>query len=101
MLDEGGARPLGTTTTYDVETLAGSGKGHVEQIEVIYRGLQVLLQVVGLVDGAHHVFLTIVDGGDGQIAEGRLGGSTPEHIARMFQGPVAEGTDDMGELQSL
>ena len=101
LLDEGGARALGSTTTYDVETLAGSGKGHVEQIEIINRGLQMLLQVVGFVDGAHHVFLTIVDGGDGQIAEGCLCGGTPEHVARMFQGPVAEGTDDVGELQSL
>ena len=101
MFDEGRTRPLGTTTANDVKTLAGTGKGHIEQIEIVDSGLEVLLQVVSFVDGAHHVFLTVVDGGDGQIAEGLYGGAAPEHVARMFQGPVAEGTDDVGELQAL
>ena len=101
LLDEGRAGVLATATADDVKALAGSREGDVEQIEVVDGVLQVLVQIVFLVDGTHHLLLTVVDGGDGQVAEGLLGGSTPEDVATALDGPVAEGDDDMIVLEAL
>ena len=101
LLDEGRAGVLATATADDVKALAGSREGDVEQIEVVDGVLQVLVQIVFLVDGTHHLLLTVVDGGDGQVAEGRLGGSTPEDVATALDGPVAEGDDDVIVLEAF
>ena len=85
-----------------MEAAGSTGEGHVEQVEVVDNVLQVLMVVVGLVDGARHAFLAVVDGYEGQLAEGRLLGVAPENVAALlFKLPVAEGNDDMIELQSL
>ena len=65
LLDEGRAGVLATATADDVKALAGTREGDVEQIEVVDGVLQVLVQIVFLVDGSHHLLLTVVDGGDG------------------------------------
>ena len=61
-----------------------------------------LMTVVGLIDGAHHLLLTVVDGYDRQVVERCLRWLAPEDIsALLLQLPVAEGADDMLVLQSL
>ena len=60
------------------------------------------MQVVFLIDGAHHLLLTVVDGGYGQVAEGLLLGYAPDGVAALLlELPVAEGTDDIVILQAF
>ena len=59
-----------------------------------------LVQVVVFVDGAAHLLLAIVDGGNGQGIERRLLRLAPQHVG-MLQPPVAEGDDDVVKLQPL
>ena len=87
--------------TDDEQAAACTGEGYVEQVEVVDGVLQVLVAVVGLKDGAHHLFLTIVDGYDGEVVEGFLRGLAPEDVAAFLQLPVAEGTDNMLVLQAF
>ena len=84
LLDECGARTLGTSLTYHRETLTGSRKRYVEQVQIVNGVLQVFLQIVAFIDRPHHVLLTIVDGRDGKIVEGRLCRTAPKHIARLL-----------------
>ena len=80
----------------------GAGEGNVEQVEVVDDVLQVLVLVVGLVDGARHALLAIVDGDEGKGVEGLGRRTAPQDVAALLlQLPVAEGTDDVVELQAL
>ena len=59
------------------------------------------VQIVAFIDGAHHLLLTVIDGGDGQFAERRFVRLAPKDVALFLQLPVAEGDDDVAELQTL
>ena len=75
-------------------------KGHVEQVQVVHRILQVLVQIVVLIDGASHLFLAIVDGNQRQGTERFLMGLAPQDIGHL-QTPVGIRDDDIVELQSF
>ena len=101
-LNDGRARRLGTTLADDVETLGGTGESYIEQVEVVDDILQMLMAVVGFVDGARHTLLAVIDGYEGQVTERRLRRTAPQHVtALLLQLPVAEGADDVVELQTL
>ena len=78
----------------------GTGEGHIEQVQVVHRVLQVLVLVVVLVDGAHHLLLAVVDGRNGERVERRLVGFAPQDVGHL-KAPVAEGNQHVAELQSL
>ena len=60
-----------------------------------------LVLIVVFIDGAQHLFLTIIDGNDGQIVKWCFVGSAPEDIAWFLQLPVAERNDDVRKLQTF
>ena len=61
-----------------------------------------LMAVVSLKDGAHHLLLTVVDGYDGKVVEGGFRRLAPEDVTTLLlQLPVAERNDDMLVLQPL
>ena len=70
LFDEEGTGAGSLTSSDDEETVTGTGKGDVEQVEVVDSILQMFMAVVCLEDGAHHLLLTVVDGDDGKVVEG-------------------------------
>ena len=70
LFDEEGTGAGSLAVSDDKKTVTGTGEGYVEQIEVVDGILQMFMAVVCLEDGAHHLFLTVVDGYDGKLVEG-------------------------------
>ena len=102
LFDEEGTGAGSLTSSDDEETVTGTGKGDVEQVEVVDSILQMFMAVVCLEDGAHHLLLTVVDGDDGKVVEGGFRWLAPEDVtALLLQLPVTERNDDMLVLQPL
>ena len=80
--------------------MGGTCKGYIQQVEVIYNILQMFVEVVVLIDGASHLTAAEVDRCDGQCVERCFVGFAPQNVGH-FQAPVAEGNEDMRELQTL
>ena len=76
------------TSAEDKQTLGGTGEGHIEQVHVVHTVLQMFIQVIFLVDSAHHAPLAEVYGYQRQLVEGSFGGCTPYRAAGNLQPPV-------------
>ena len=53
------------SSAYDEETASGTCESYVEQIEVVYRVLKMLLLIVVFIDSTLHLLLAVIDGHDG------------------------------------
>ena len=69
VFDERRAIALAVSLTNNKQATNGTGKGYIEQIQVVYRVLQVLIKVGRLVDGALHLLLAIINRGYGQCVK--------------------------------
>ena len=99
-LQKGRTVGLAAPLSNDKQTADSTREGYIQQVQVIHRVLQVLIQEGLLIDGASHLFPAIVDGCYRQGIERRCGGFAPQDVGHL-QFPVAEGDDDMIELQSF
>lgn len=84
----------------DIEIMTGSGECHIEQVQIIYNVLQMLVMVVIFIDASFHLFGTEIYRNQRQFVVRSFLRGTPDGIG-FLQLPVAVWHDDMVEFQSL
>ena len=80
--------------------MTGSGECHIEQIQIIYDVLQMLVMVVIFIDASFHLFGTEIYRNQRQFVVRSFLRGTPDGVG-FLQLPVAVWHDDMIEFQSL
>ena len=80
--------------------MAGTGKGNIQQVQIIHYILQMLMMIIRFIDRLHHGFCIEVYRYEGQFIEWLFLWLTPDSI-HFFQFPVAERHDYIIKFQSF
>lgn len=100
-LDECTAGVGGIALADNEEIMTGTGESHIQQIEVVNAVLQMFVGIVFLIDGVSQAG-TVINGHEWEPAERFFLRLAPDGISHThLHCPVAEGYDDIVELESL